>query len=274
MPEGPEIWRTGDRLNDALAGKEVREIYFAFDELKEFEDALIQVRIQNIRPRGKALLTHFENGYTIYTHNQLYGKWMINESGEIPDTNRQLRLAIHNHAYTARLYSASEIEVLSSDDLSNHPYLQKLGPDILHPETDFDTIFERYSDTEFQNRSLTGLLLDQGFIGGIGNYLRSEILFHAGINPFLTPAELNNEQMKRLAESSIRMARRSYETGGITTDPGIVEALKREGKKRSAYRRFVYKRSGKFCFRCGTVIESEKIGGRKLYYCPRCQLDE
>lgn len=274
MPEGPEIWRTGDRLNDALAGKEVREIHFAFDELKEFEDELNHVKIEEIRPRGKALLTHFENGYTIYTHNQLYGKWFINEVGEIPDTNRQLRLAIHNHTYTARLYSASEIEVISSEDLADHPYLQKLGPDILHPETDIDTILERYSDPEFQNRSLTSLLLDQGFIGGIGNYLRSEILFHAGINPSRKPVDLNDEQLEQLAESSILMARRSYETGGITTDPDIVEALKREGKEREEYRRFVYKRSGKFCFRCGTVIESKNIGGRKLYYCQRCQIDE
>ena len=31
---------------------------------------------------------------------------------------------------------------------------------------------------------LTALYLDQSFVAGIGNYLRSEILFNAGLNPF------------------------------------------------------------------------------------------
>ncbi len=40
MPEGPEIWRTADSLTKLLKDKIITDIYFAFDESKEYESKL------------------------------------------------------------------------------------------------------------------------------------------------------------------------------------------------------------------------------------------
>jgi len=274
MPEGPEIWRTTDSLNKALQDKTITDLYFAFDELKKYETKLKGEKVDKIEARGKAILTFFDNELVMYSHNQLYGKWMISPNGAQPDTNRSLRVAIHNEDQSAFLYSASQIEILQKEEISNHSYIEKLGPDVLHPDTTYDDIIAQYQSEDFQNRKLTTLLLDQGFVSGIGNYLRSEIMFYAKADPHHKLKEYSEQQKEALAEATIKLSRRSYETGGITNDPSIVEALKREKAKRSQYRHFVYKRTGNRCHKCGTVIEEEKTGGRKIYYCPNCQLDE
>lgn len=271
MPEGPEIWRVADRLSDALTNKPVDELFFAFDELKPYETELQGLEIDTVEARGKAILTRFSNDLNIYSHNQLYGKWRIVKRGETPDTNRSLRISITNDKHTAILYSASEIEVLTDDELKEHSYLEKLGPDLLHPDTDLEIVQERFFDDNFKNRKVATLLLDQGFLSGVGNYLRAEIMFVAGVHPDLKLRECTENQKKEMAEAAITLAQRSYETGGITTDPKTVEALKREKSSRSNYRHYAYGREGSYCHKCGDEIQVSKTGGRKLYFCPSCQ---
>lgn len=271
MPEGPEIWRVADSLHQVLAGKTVEEISFAFDELEEQKDLLLGEKVTGVEARSKALLTHFSSDYTIYSHNQLYGKWYVRKRDDYPDTNRSLRLEIHNGDHSALLYSASDIEILKRDELDQHDYLSKLGPDLLAPETTYQTVLERFRDPKFQNRKLSTLLLDQGFLAGPGNYLRSEILFYGGVHPSYRPADCTDEQIKKLAEGSLQLSKRSYKTGGITVKQEIVDALKREGAARREFRHYVFRRAGGFCRVCGSEIEMIKTGGRKLFFCPACQ---
>lgn len=273
MPEGPEIWRSADKLHKALAKKEIQCIHFAFDELKDFEDTLEGEDVEKVEACGKAIITYFSNSQALYSHNQLYGKWIISDRGVEPDTNRQLRVAIHNDEKSAFLYSASDIELMNREAVDDHSYIKKLGPDPLHPDTSYDDITGRFRDSKFQNRKMTSLLLDQSFISGIGNYLRSEILFYAGVNPSQKLRRCSQEEKQKLAEATVTLTQRSYKTGGITNDPDIVEALKRENVQRKNYRHFVYKRTSKRCYKCGGEVEEEKIGGRKIYYCPACQLN-
>ncbi|TYP95330.1 endonuclease-8 [Fodinibius salinus] len=274
MPEGPEIWRTADNLNKALTGRKITDFYFAFDELKDSEPKLKGQKITNVEARAKAILTYFEDDIVMYSHNQLYGKWMIPEDGKQPETNRSLRVAIHNKQGSAYLYSASDVELLPRNKVEDHSYIKKLGPDVLHPNTTKQDIAKQYFSDEFKNRKLTTLLLDQGFVSGIGNYLRSEIMFYAGVNPRQKLREYSREEKEELAKATITLSERSYETGGITNDASIVEALKRENAAYSEYRHFVYNRTGDRCHKCGTVIEEEKTGGRKIYYCPSCQIND
>ena len=243
MPEGPEIWRTADSLRNTLQNKTITGLHFAFDELKKYEAKLKGKTVKDVEARGKAILTFFDDENVMYSHNQLYGKWMVRKNGQQPNTNRSLRVAIHNDDHSAYLYSASDIEMLSSQEVADHSYIEKLGPDVLHPETTYEDIIGQYRSDEFQNRKLTTLLLDQGFISGIGNYLRSEIMFYAGVKPQQKLKKYSDEEKKALADATVKLSRRSYETGGITNDPEIVEALKRENAKRREYRHFVYKRT-------------------------------
>ncbi len=270
MPEGPEIRRAADEVAAAIAGKNTEEVWFAFDHLQPFADALSGERVTAVTSRSKAMITRFANGLNIYSHNQLYGKWVVRPAYDLPDTNRQLRLAIHNHTHSALLYSASEIEVLTDAELAEQPYLRKLGPELLDEEVTVQEVAARFVDVRFHNRRLTTLLLDQGFLAGMGNYLRSEVLFVARVSPTLRPADCTPEQIQRLAEAAVSLTRQSYRTKGITNDPQLVEKLKAQGWRRRDYRFWVFDRDGQPCHHCGTPILKETLGGRRCYYCPNC----
>lgn len=271
MPEGPEIKRSADKIADAIAHRPVQEIFFAFDHLKPHAETLTGRQIIAVQPRGKALLTRFDNGLNIYSHNQLYGQWIVRSAYSYPETNRQLRLAIHTDRKSALLYSASDIEVLADADLANHPFLQRIGPDVLDEQVTAAQVVQRLRDREFYRRKFTTLLLDQHFLAGLGNYLRTEILFVARIYPEQRPMDCTEAELWRLAEAAIAIPRQSYATGGITNDVALANQLKSEGYKRSAYRHWAFNRQAKPCFVCTTPIVKAMSGGRRYYFCPTCQ---
>ena len=271
MPEGPEIRRAADNVEAALKNKTVQDVYFAFPHLEEYEDLLKGSLVTRVDTKGKAMLIRFDNGYTIYSHNQLYGKWYIRNLYNYPKTNRQLRLALHNEKKSALLYSASDIEVLRDEEVPEHPFISKVGPDLLSEEVKVDELIERMKDKRYRNRKWAILLLDQGFVAGIGNYLRSEIMFTAGIHPSLRPVDCPQDQLKKAARSIIDLVRQSYETGGITNDLELAKKMKSEGVKRSQYRHWVFNREGAACFICGSEIEKTVAASRRLYFCPDCQ---
>lgn len=78
--------------------------------------------------RGKALLTHFSNDLTLYSHNQLYGVWRVVDTGEEPQTTRVLRVKLQTADKTILLYSASDIEMLTPEQLTTHPFYNALVP--------------------------------------------------------------------------------------------------------------------------------------------------
>ncbi|WP_226672516.1 endonuclease VIII [Rossellomorea aquimaris] len=271
MPEGPEIRRAADNIERALRNKTVQDIYFAFPHLEGYEDLLRGAIVTRVDTKGKAMLIKFDNGFTIYSHNQLYGKWYIRNLYNYPKTNRQLRLALHNEKKSALLYSASNIEVLRDEEVPEHPFISKVGPDLLSEKVTIDDLLERMKDKRFRNRKWAILLLDQSFVAGIGNYLRSEIMFTSGIHPSLRPIDCPPDQLKKAAESIIHLVKQSYETGGITNDLELAKKLKAEGVKRSGYRHWVFNREGASCFICGSEIEKNVAASRRLYSCPVCQ---
>ncbi len=269
MPEGPEIKRTADCLADALAGQHLRQVRFAVPGLQAWEDRLAGTRVLSVMARGKALLTRFDNGMTLYTHNQLYGRWEVVEGRRLPSSRRRLRLVLGTRSHLALLYSATEIEMLDEEALAAHPYLSRLGPELLDPGVDAAQVKARL--LHHPRRALSGLLQDQSVLAGIGNYLCCEILHVAGLHPRRRLADLASEQVDRLAATCLALTRRSYLTAGITNDLYRAECLRAEGHTFEERRFHVYRREGLACYRCGGEIVKARIGGQPIYFCPGCQ---
>ncbi len=272
MPEGPEIRIAADRIAQALEGQHLEETFFALTRLRRFGTLLEGVMVTGVDTRGKAMLTRFDNGLTLYSHNQLYGRWYVRRRGDLPRTGRSLRVALHTATSSALLYSATDIDVLDADGLAAHPFLQRLGPDILHPSLTWQAVSGRLVEPRFRNRSLAALYLDQAFIAGIGNYLRSEILHLAGLAHARRPSQLTRTERQRLARHTLAVARRSYRTHGITNPPTRVRARKAAGDdRRNAHRFAVFARDGRPCDVCGSEIQRADAGSRRIYFCPVCQ---
>lgn len=272
MPEGPEIRLAADKIERAILPHPTTEIFFAFEHLKSFEAELTGCRVTQVETRGKAMLTHFDNGLSVYSHNQLYGKWVVRKAYSFPETNRQLRFAIHNAKKSALLYSASDIQILSSpSEIESHPFLSKLGPDVLSAGLQPKTVQAALSHKKNHRRRLSTLYLDQHFLAGIGNYLRSEILFVAKLHPQHRPIDCTEAQLQALANASIEVAYQSYRYKGVTNDLDLANQLKASGSRYRDYRHWVFGRSHRPCYLCATPIVKEMVNNRRIYYCPHCQ---
>ena len=271
MPEGPEIRRAADRIASVLKGRALDEVWFGPPRLARFSEEICGWRVLDVDTYGKALLIRLDGGLSLYAHNQLYGVWYVRERGKWPNTRRSLRMALQTESHSALLYSVTDISLLTPEEELFHPYLSRLGPDVLDALLTWRDVSRRLNEHRFCNRSLGSLYLDQRFLAGIGNYLRSEILFAAGLHPSNKPRELAVKTRNQLARQSLSIAQRAYETGGITNLPERVAAMKQGGLSRRRYRFAVFARAGEACLTCGRGIERIQTGSRRLYLCPTCQ---
>ena len=72
MPEGPEIRRAADSIAKVLVDQEIVDVYMSLPAIRRFEAKLRGSIVTSIDTRGKAMLTRFDNGLTLYSHNQLW----------------------------------------------------------------------------------------------------------------------------------------------------------------------------------------------------------
>ncbi|OUU76224.1 MAG: hypothetical protein CBC29_00465 [Methylococcaceae bacterium TMED69] len=266
MPEGPEVRIESNKLNAVLSGKVPDSIWFEKKALKRKASRLKGKKILKVTSLGKAILCCFESGHYIYSHNQLYGKWAILPVAAELNPNRIARIILTSQNKKAVLYSASSIEILDIKGLEKHSYIGKLGPDVLDKSVDHKMILSRLLDRKFRNRAFASLYLDQNFLAGIGNYLRTEILWAAGLSPFGTPSKTSEQILKKLAKLSLSIPRRSLATNGWTLTE-TQKKISRAEKNRFA----VFARQGKKCLSCDGRINKIYISGRRLYKCDNCQ---
>jgi endonuclease-8 len=271
MPEGPEIRRAADKIESVLKNKTIEKVEFGLKPLKKYAKPLTGTNVLSLETRGKALLTHFDSGTTIYSHNQLYGVWRVVKRDKLPKTNRQLRLALHTDRHSALLYSASDISVWDTDHIEEHPFLKRIGPDILNPNLTWREVAERLESKAFSGRALNSVYLDQAFLAGLGNYLRSEILFAAGIHPSRKARELTKGQIGKLARATLEISQRSYALQGVTIPERRYKALKKQGLSYGKARFFVFSRARQPCHICSTQIERSVANSRRIYTCGYCQ---
>lgn len=190
-------------------------------------------------------------------------------AAKAPTTTRSLRVELATRSKAIRLYSASDVSLWPSDSIENHPFLTRIGPDVLDPSLTVEAVQTRLQGSRFSGRSLSALLLDQSFLAGMGNYLRSEVLFEAGIAPQYRPRDLSSIQVSALAAALKAVPRRSYQSRGIRRSRGMKADYIESGSE--AFRFQVFGRADQPCLRCGQLIRRIESAGRRLYLCHHCQ---
>jgi endonuclease-8 len=271
MPEGPEIRLAADKIAKVIENQIIEDIDVGLPRLSAGAQRLKGSKVEAVETRGKAMLIHFANGLSVYSHNQLYGVWKTCKRGQLPQSKRSLRLALHTSTHSALLYSASDIAVYERHELAIHPFLQKIGPDILHKDLRWQTVLAQLNDKRFCNRKLSILYLDQRFIAGIGNYLRTEILFAAGIHPDLKPKQLCTKQLEKLSKQTLIITKRAYETKGHTLPDRLRKQLKKAKGSYESVRFMAFNRQGQPCRECASTIIKDTRNGRRIYWCDLCQ---
>lgn len=121
------------------------------------------------------------------------------------------------------------------------------------------------------------MLLDQTVAAGLGNYLKSDILFECKINPWKHVGELSPEEIECLAETVPAIGQRAMRNRGQTVTDDVLEQIRAgaEGREPSwTDRHWVFRQTSRPCKVCGTPIKQARLGpgeGRITFFCPRCQ---
>ena len=271
MPEGPEVRRAADKIEKALKGKRIEHVDAPSTAIADIAPGLVGATCLEVETYGKAFVLRFDRPFAIYVHLQLYGVWKAGKLSRFQTLSRSLRFTLKSKDAYASLYSATDICILDASEIDEHPYIAKLGIDVLHKNCTRKTLFNQLSEKRFQRRELGLLLLDQKFIAGIGNYLRSEILFIANMHPDTKLADLDGEKRQHLAEIIKATCLRAYKASGVTTSKEYVRNAKEHGRTRRQYRHYVFGRTDRACSTCKRSIQKITRAGRNLFLCETCQ---
>lgn len=272
MPEGDTIFRTAATLQRALAGRVVTRFESMYPALNRVNDdrPLAGRTIESVAPRGKHLLIVFSGDLILHSHLRMSGSWHIYRRGERWQAPaRDMRLLIETDTFVAVGFNVPVAEFLSNRELARHEQLKALGPDLAAPLLDRDEVVRRIRD--HPSETIHEVLLNQRVVAGIGNVLKSEVLFVAGINPFEMISALDDDRIGRLLETASRLMKMNTASRDATLSSAV--GRRTTGSLNPQVKLWVYGRSGKPCRRCGTPIQARKTGtdARLSYWCPRCQ---
>ncbi|MBT1072176.1 Fpg/Nei family DNA glycosylase [Pelotalea chapellei] len=271
MPEGPHIRNTADDLRAALLDRYIEHCKSRLkkSEIEGWREKIEGSRVVAVRSHGKNLFIDFESGWTLYSHMMMWGSWHVHRlDEEWHKEESRARVVLQTAEAVVVLFSAPVCELLRSDELSNHRTAE-LGPDFLADTFGVDSQHEiRRRLALHPQESIGEALLNQNVMAGIGNILKSEILFAVKINPLRLSSSLTEQEFERLMEVATDFMRRSYETHGfkkVFLPPDLQEKVTGLG--------YVYGRSRRPCLVCDTPIVMVRQGktNRKTFYCPHCQ---
>ena len=157
--------------------------------------------------------------------------------------------------------------------------MARLGPDALGASFDRAEAVRRLRTQS--SLPVGDALLNQRLLAGVGNVLKSEVLFSCGINPFVSIATLDDHQLKDVVDTSRRLLQANVAVSktGLNSQAGHRRTT---GRDNPSERLWVYGRARLPCRRCGTPIEVRKHGpdaarrlswedARLTYWCPACQ---
>lgn len=287
MPEGHTIHAQARRLTRAFGGHEVR----VSSPQGRFADgaALLDGRpFLGAEAAGKHLFTHHEGERIVHVHLGLIGKFSVvphdATAGEAP-VQGAVRLRIADDAHVADLRGPNLCALVTPQE--RDAVLARLGPDPLREDADPDRAWAKISRSR---KSIAELLMDQAVVAGVGNVYRCEVLYRHRVDPFRPGKELEQATWQAIWEDITLLLPLGVAFGQILTmDDQVEDALAwigRDPEEVDAYtagltgqthgehyerRFFVYKRTGEQCRRCRSVVATEKVAGRHLYWCPGCQ---
>ena len=278
MSEGPEVKRRAEELNAALAGETILSIEAHHKRLLAFleksPDPIIGHRINRVYSIGKHILFELDNGLYLHNHLLMFGSWRIYDAGvQVPHDERTMEV-IGTESKQAVLRGGSVFEVLDAEGLRRHPSLSKLGPDVLGDGFDEDCALENFR--KHPEEEIGVALLNQELISGVGNYLKSEILFATRTDPRRCVREFGDEELREIIRATRRITQASFESQGYTIPEELRGRLEETGMlpRTMGHRHWVFRRTNRPCWNCGTPIRQFRQGkgaGRITYVCPECQ---
>lgn len=286
MPEGHSVHRLARSLHRSFAGEVVRTSspQGRFTAAAELLDGR---RLERAEAWGKHLFLEFEDDLVVHVHLGLYGDFLRGKA-PAPEARGAVRLRLEGDRWYADLRGPTACDLIGPDGRA--AILARLGPDPLRRDADPAAVRRRITTSR---APVAGLLMDQSVLAGVGNIYRAELLYRHEVSPFTEGRALDGELVDAMWADLVVLMRDGVRRGRIVTlatddvarlaeldvDRPAADDPELDGGEDTPARRrlrrstgvYVYRREGRPCLRCGSVVRAEDLQGRRLYWCPGCQ---
>lgn len=275
MPEGPEVTVIKDGLRDAIKGKYIKNISFPVgskflkkspDGYTSFQESL-PLKVLDVKSKGKFIYIECQNNWVIFCRLLMSGGWFYKQQPK------------HNHVQLEYLENKTQTQSVWFVDprhfcqirFSNQPSdlkkeLAKIGTDLLNQADEIKS--EDYLKTirKHNNKTIAKVLMEQSIYSGIGNYLKSEILYQAKVSPHALIKNIPDNKITEILDISKEKIKASYLAGGASVR-NYSDIEGKEGKYS-----FVFKVYGKDKDPLGNKVKKEKTkDGRTSHWVPEVQ---
>lgn len=266
MPEGHHIHRLALDVSTAYGGAPVR----VSSPQGRFADAaalLDRSVLERSWAVGKHLFVQFGGDRVVHIHLGLIGKlrpfpWP-GGPGVVRVRIGTPEVGVHDLSgpQTCELISLAEASAIAAAS----------GPDPLDPEADRERAWVKVHRS---SRTIAALMMDQQIFAGVGNIYRAEVLFRAGLDPFLPGRSLPRSSFDAIWDDLVVLMPQGVADDRIDTvrpEHGPQVQGREPRVDRHGGEVYVYRRHEQGCLVCGAPVQLEVHAARNLYWCPRCQ---
>ena len=214
MPEGPEVRIVSEYLNRCLENETIEKIEcvslpyeIKYGELIKEINTFLPQKFNKSFCRGKATFIKLcENTYFSY-HLGMTGYWSDKKNNHAHLKLRSKNKILYFHD-TRRF---GNIKVIDSQ-LLNSKY--NLDRDLLNNSNSIDAQVDFLTSSIKSNQEICKILLNQNYFLGVGNYLKSEILYNTKIHPNAKWNSLSHNEIKKICINTQNIMQRCYLGGG------------------------------------------------------------
>ncbi|MGA7732062.1 MAG: DNA-formamidopyrimidine glycosylase family protein, partial [Chloroflexia bacterium] len=281
MSEGPEIYKLAGNLHEEFAGSRIVAIESRLKKakawLEEHPELVEGKEIRRVRSAGKNLIWELEGDIYFHIHLLMFGTIKTYTLRHRVEWERTTRALIVSTARQAVLINVQVFNIGQGDPCRQIETLRDIGPDICVVPFDRQLFLDRLNQPGNLAHEVGPVLLDQKVAAGIGNYLKSDILFECKINPWTPVGELTPEEQACLAETIPDVAQRTLRNRGQTVTDEVMARIMADPNIPNAnwwHKKWVFRHTNRPCKVCGTPIQQRRQGegkGRVTFYCPTCQ---
>ncbi len=267
MPELPEVELYLHALRSRIQGEVLGDVRLRSPSLLRTFDppvsSLIGRRIQGLERVGKRIVWQLEGNLFAVFHLMVTGrfKW---RPPQAPVPKKRAHGAFDFDAGTLLLTEAGTKKKASLHVVRGREELEALDPGGVEP---LRTDLEGFRGALLrENRTLKRALTDPRLLSGIGNAHSDEILLYAGLSPVRRTHQLNDEEIERLFQVTVRSLREWVERLRREAGDSFPEKVTAFHPEMAAHGKY-----GSPCPACGTTIQRIVYASRETNYCPACQ---
>jgi endonuclease VIII len=242
VPEGDSLHRAARRLQPLVGQRLEVESPNPRAQVSGVAPLVNGRVLESVEAVGKNLLLRFEGGVVVRSHLRMTGRWRLEPRGKA--RTGLPWLVLRGEEVEGVLWNGPVLTLETRN-------VARLGQDVLADEFDVDAAVARLRRAG--DRWLGEALQDQRLVAGVGNMWMADALWSIRVSPWIRVRDASDDVLR----AAVAAARRLMQEALATGRPG----------------RQVYRRAGRPCLRCGTIVRSRGQGdaNRTAYWCPGCQ---